>query len=257
LFTKSRKVVALGVAGVLAASGIAVAGSTGADLNDARVLGNVTPKKLPKKKFVPIALYLGVQNSPDSTGNEDANAASERIAWSKNIKVDLGNAPRCDAPLPNGSTTEFARNACPARSYLGGGDAVVYAPTAACGPGATEPCVAAEPVVSVFNGPDRGELRLHTYSSDLGPASPVVNARVVRANQAERNQGYGQALSVPNAPVTASLKITKFDATILKKRKVAKAKCKPRTMKFKRRVVYTDGSSETAPIKSFRCKVRR
>ena len=98
---------------------------------------------------------------------------------------------------------------------LGGGDAVVYRPTATCG-GTAEPCVAAEPVVSVFNGPGPGQLRLHTYSPDLGPASPVVNARIVKATQAEKNKGYGQALSVPNAPVTGALKITSFNATIEK-----------------------------------------
>jgi hypothetical protein len=256
LFSKSRKIVAIGVATAVATTGIAVAGgTTGADLNDAAVIGKITPSKLPKKRFVPVSSLLGVVNSPDSTGNEDANAASERIALSKNIKVNLKKAPLCTAALPNGSTTEFAKDACPAKSYLGGGDAVVYAPTPACGVGATEPCVAAEPVVSVFNGPGPGQLRLHTYSPDLGPASPVVNARIVRATAGERAKGYGQALSVPNAPVTGALKITEFNSTILRARKVVTARCKTRKIKLLRTVEYTDGSRETA-TKTQACKVR-
>jgi hypothetical protein len=256
VFTKSRKILALGLAAAVATTGIAIAGTTGADLNDAKVIGKTTPSKLPKKRFVPVSSLLGVENSPDSTGDEDANAASERIAISKNIKVNLTKAPVCTAALPNGSTTEFARDACPPRSYLGGGDAVVYAPTAACGVGATEPCIAAEPVVSVFNGPGAGQLRLHTYSPNLGPASPVVNARIVRATSQERNKGYGQALTVPNAPVTGALKITEFSSTILKARKVVTARCKVRRIKLLRTVEYTDGSSETA-TKAEACTVRR
>jgi hypothetical protein len=247
LFTKSRKAVALGVAMAVTVTGVAVAGMTGAQLNDAGVEAKVTPSKLSKKKFSKVNVLLGVVNSIDSAGNEDANAASERIAWSKNIKISLNKAPRCTAPLPNGSTPQFARNACPGGSYLGGGDATVHAPGGA---------LAAEPKVSVFNGPGPGQLRLHTYSDDLGPASPIVNARIVTANRREKNQGYGQALSVPNAPVTGALKITSFNAKILKSKKVATAKCKPKKFKWKRSVVYTDDSSETA-TKSQKCKVRR
>jgi hypothetical protein len=256
---KSRRIVALGMAAVLACTGVAIAGDTGADLNDAQVLGGVQPKKLSKKKFKPVNLYLGVQNSPNSTGNENANAASERILTSKNIKVDLSKAPRCtdyDTVNPSGTTTEDARDNCPAGSYLGGGEAVIHAPTAACGPGATEPCVAFTPVVSVFNGPGQGELRLHTYDPELGPGSPGVEAAIVKATKSEKKKGFAQALDVPFAPTTGALKITKFDATVDKGTKVATAKCKPKKFKVTRRVVYKDGSSESVS-KSQKCKVKR
>jgi hypothetical protein len=243
LFTKSRMIVAGGLAVVVATAGVAVAGTTGADLNDAEVVGKVTPSKLSKKKLKPVNLFLGVVNSPDSAGNEDANAKSERISISKNVKVKLNKAPVCTAALPNGSTPQFAKDACPAKSYLGGGKATVHAPG---------PVLAAEPIVSVFNGPNPGQLRLHTYSDDLGPASPVVNAFIVKANR----PGYGQALNVPNAPVTGALKITSFNAKIKKSTKVVSAKCKPKKFKFLRSVVYTDDSSETA-LETQKCKVKR
>ena len=156
----------------------------------------------------------------------------------------MGNAPRCTAALPNGIPTADARDACPPKSYLGGGDAEVTAPGGA---------VIAEPVVSVFNGPGRGtQLRLHTYSEDLGPASPIVDAKIINSPV----PGYGQALSVPEAPETGAVMITKFNATLLKARKVVKAKCKPKRFKTQRRVVYADDSSETV-TDSQRCKVRR
>ena len=243
MFTKSRKVVALGVAGVLATAGIAIAGGTGAEANTAAVDGKVTPAKLPARKFVPIDLFTGVRNSSSQIDGSQSNPASERISYSKNIKVDLGNAPRCTAPLPNGIPTAQARDACPPKSYLGGGEAEVVAPGGS---------VVAEPVVSVFNGPGRNELRLHTYDPGLGVASPVVNAKIINSPVA----GYGKALNVPEAPATGAIMITKFNSHLLKARKVVKAKCKPRKFKYQRRVVYDDASSETV-TKTQRCKVRR
>ncbi len=247
MFMQSRKILAIGTAVAMATAGIAVAGTTGAELNDAKVVAKVTPSKLSKKKFTPVNSLLGVVNSPDSAGNPVGNAKSERIAISKNIKVKLNKAPVCTAALPNGSTPQFAKDACPKKSFLGSGKATVHAPG---------PTLAAEPIVSVFNGPDPGQLRLHTYSDDLGAASPVVNAFIVNATQQEKNQGYGQALSVPNAPVTGALKITSFQATVKKSSKVVTARCKPKTLKVLRTVVYTDDSSETA-TKSQKCKVKK
>ena len=64
-----------------------------------------------------------------------------------------------------------------------------------CTPRGPSAAGAARPVVSVFNGPGPGQLRLHTFSPDLGPASPIVDARIVQANRQEQRQGFGQALS--------------------------------------------------------------
>jgi hypothetical protein len=265
LFTKSRKVVALGLATVIATAGVAVAGDTGADLNDAAVVSKVTPSKLPKNKFKPINVLLGVENSTDSTGNEDANAASERIAWSKNIKINLSKAPKCNVTLPPAIPTAQAKSMCPAKSVLGSGTAEVWAPDNQMGnvcdtsPAQDPPCKAADQVVTVFNGggpsTPSGSIQLHTYG-DLGPLSPTVPARIVTANQQEKRQGFGQALSVPNAPVTGALKIINFNSKIKKSSKVASAKCKPKKFKVKRTVTYTDGSSESAS-KNQNCTVKR
>ena len=75
MITKSRMIVASGLAVAVATAGIAAAGPTGADLNEARVVSKVKPNKLDKKRFKPISVLLGVVNSPDSAGNEDANPA--------------------------------------------------------------------------------------------------------------------------------------------------------------------------------------
>ncbi len=95
------------------------------------------------------------------------------------------------------------------------------------------------------------DLQLHTYSPALGAASPVVDAAIVKSDE----NGYGSALSVPNAPVTGALKITAFNAELFKDSKVAKAKCDPKEIKFLRQTVYQDGSSEESKTKQ-KCKVK-
>lgn len=253
MFSQSRKVVALGLVTALVGTGVAVAGgTTGADLNDATVEGSVNPSKLDKKKFKPVNLFLGVRNSLSSTGNEQANAAAENIQISKNVKVNLNKAAICPTELANGTTTEQAREICPDESYLGEGDAEVAAPGQFCTPPQATPCVARNPVVSVFRGPQPNQLQLHTYDPDLGAASPVVDSFIVDAE----DKGFGQALDVPNAPVTGPLKIISFNATVMKSTKVATAKCDPKTIKFRRTVTYVDGSSEVANLEQ-KCKVKR
>lgn len=231
-----------GSAMALVGASIAIAGGTGADENIAAVDGKITPSKLSNKKFKPVASFLGVRNSKGHIDGMQSNPASERLSFSKNIKVDLSKAPRCTAALPNGSTPQFAKNACPPKSFLGSGEAEVTAPG---------PTVIAEPVVSVFNGPGKNQLRLHTYDPALGAAAPIVNARIINAPGK-----WGQALNVPHAPETGGVMITKFNSTVLKARKVVRARCKPRRFKTQRRVVYADGSSETVTTTQ-RCKVRR
>lgn len=241
---RPRTTVVLALLVALGSSAVAL--GSGADENIARVDGKVSPKKLFKKKFKRVNLFLGVRNSSHQVDGTQSNPVSELISVSKNVRVRLGRAPRCRAPLANGMPTGAARRICPRKSFLGRGKAEVT------GPGASGPQVIATPRVAVFNGPGRNELRLHTYSPDLGSASPVVDARIVRAP----GRAFGKALSVPVAPETGALMITKFNAKIIRKRGVTVAKCKPRRIKYRREVTYKDGSSERV-VRTQRCKRKR
>ena len=238
MLEKSRMIVAGSLAVAVATAGIAVAGGTGASENNARVVAKVTPSKLDKKKFKPVSVFLGVVNSKGHIDGLQSNPASERIRWTKNIKVNLNKAPRCTVPIANGTPTAQAKAMCPPKSNLGSGDAEVTAPGGA---------VIAEPVVTVFNGPGKNELRLHTYSEDLGVASPIVDAKIIN---------NGRALNVPEAPETGGVMITGFNSKITKASKIATAKCKPKKFKTTRRVVYADGSSESVS-ESQKCKVKK
>lgn len=239
MFSKSRLIVALGLVLALGVSSLAFA--DGASENVAKVVGKVTPNKLDKKDFKKVNLFLGVENSSEQIDGAQSNPASEYISIGKNVKVNLKKAPLCTVTFASGTPTQQAKDQCPNGSVLGSGKAEVKS-----GPDS----VVAEPVVTVFNGPQLGELQLHTYSENLGAASPTVPAKVVKSNAGRK---YGQALDVPKAPETASIMITKFNATITKSSGVAFARCKADRIPFLRKVTYKDGTSETASLKQ-KCK---
>src|SRR5690606_18315194 len=106
--------------------------------------------------------------------------------------------------------------------------------------------------VSVFNGPGKNQVRLHTYDPNLGVASPVVQGRIVSAGK----KGYGKALRVANAPETGPLLIMKFNATLKKSTSVATSRCKPKTIKFERSVSYKDGTRESVSTAQ-KCSVKK
>ena len=222
--------------------GVALAQADGASENQAFVDGKVNPAKLDKRKFKPINLFTGVRTQANVDGMQ-ANPPSEYISFGKNVKLKPKRAPLCTAALPNGATPEQARSMCPRKSYLGSGHGTVQFPG----------ILADDVIVSVFNGPAKGELRLHTYSPTLGTASPTVDAAIVRSNAGGK---YGQALSVPFAPETGSGMITEFNAKIKRSTGVVLARCKSKKFRWQRHVTYNDGSSATVTTKQ-RCKRRR
>jgi len=243
VFPKSRLIVALGLVLALGVSSLAFATAA---LNDAKVLGKVTPKKLDPKIFKKVNLFLGVENSSAHINGSQSNPASEYISIGKNVKINLKKAPLCPVTFSNGTPTASAKAQCPPGSVLGSGEAEVRSGPASQG----DSTLVARPVVTVFNGPTLGELQLHTYSENLGAASPTVPAKVVKSNA---GAAYGQALDVPRAPETGGIMITKFNATITKSAGVALARCRAKKIPFLRKVTYKDGTSETAILKQ-RCR---
>ena len=78
---------------------------------------------------------------------------------------------------------------------IGKGVAEVHAPgTVPCddpAPGPDPRVLVAEPVVTVFHGPTQDKLQLHTYSPDLGAASPVVDSFIVDSTE-DGSEGAGR-----------------------------------------------------------------
>ena len=243
---KSRFIVMLGL--VMALGIAAVAYADGDGDNDAFVDGKVKPNELDQRKFKPVQFFTGVRTEGPVTGAQQ-NPEKEVISFGKNIKFDLGAAPNCSAPI-EGQTTAGAKAACPDESNIGSGEAAVAFPD---GDDAdTEPDVVNDIVVTVFKGPGKKEVRLHTYSNSLPGATPTVNGKIVDSKAGKK---YGQALVVADAPDAAGdvAMITKFNATIEKSSKVVKARCKAKKFLFERVVTYDDGTKDTA-TREQKCK---
>jgi len=229
----ARLVVAVGVATAIGVASFAYA--DGASTNNAFVDGSFKPTKLDKKKYSPVELFSGVRTEvPGGVNGTQSNPAIEYLSYPKNGKFDLNAGSLCTTLPPSGSTPEQAQNACPKDSYIGKGVAEVQ------GPGIAP---INDIVVSVFRGPAKTGIQLHTYSPTLGQAAPTVLGQIVKSNAGPQ---YGQALSVPNAPVTGALMITKFNATIFKSSGAILARCKAKSFTFQRKVTYADGSTDVA-----------
>jgi hypothetical protein len=239
---KSRFAVALGL--TLALGVAAIAYADGASENDASVTGSVKPKKLDKKKFKKVNFNTGVVTESDTIGPGHPNPESELIHFGKNIKFKNSSAPVCTTVPAPGSTPQQARDACPAKSYLGSGNAKVFA---AGGTPVDETIV-----VSTFNGPGAKQIQLHTYSDVLLGASPTVLGNIIKSNAGKK---YGKALAV-ESPETGPIMITQFDTDIKKKSGVVRARCKAKKFLWKRVTTYDDGTKDTSRL-SKKCKRKR
>lgn len=242
----SRKFHLLILIGVAAALGVAsVALADGTSRNTTFVDGNVKPSKLDQKKWKPVDMLTGVRT--EAAGGVDGtqpNPTTEYISYGKNIKFDFDAGEPCSTLPPSGSTPDQARAACPASSYLGSGSATVE------GPGGL---VINDLTVSVFYGPQKQQVQLHTYSPTLLAAAPVVPGFLVKSDAGPQ---YGYALSVPHAPETGALMITSFGSTITKSSGAVLARCKAKKFLWQRRTTYNDGSMDTATTEQ-KCKRKK
>jgi hypothetical protein len=230
--------VALGVA--------TLAYADGASENVAYVDGSIKPKKLDPKKRSPIALFSGVRTETDSVDGTQQNPEAELIEYDADGKWKSNAAPLCTAPIDTpGLTAEQARDLCPAKSYIGSGEAEVALSSTAR---------VSDITVSVFNGPQKNQVRLHTSSPTLGAAAPTVFGEIVKS----KAKKYGPALLVADAPDAGgdAFMITKFNATIFRSTGVSLFRCASKQVYIRRTVTYDDGSRERAVSKS-KCKRRK
>ncbi len=238
-----RTVLALGLTVALGVAALAYA--NGVSDNTAYVDGSVKPKKLDKKEYKPVNLFSGVRTEGPVTGSQ-ANPESELIEYDNDGKWISKNSPLCTANIETpGLTADQARALCPPKSYIGSGEAEVAL---------SDTARVSDIVVSVFNGPEKNQVRLHTSSPTLGAAAPTVFGEIIKS----KSRKYGPALLVADAPDAGAdaFLITKFNATIFKSSGVAVARCKDGKANFRRTVTYDDGSTEQATTSS-KCKRKK
>ncbi len=238
-----RFTVAIGLSVALGVAALAYA--DGASENTAYVDGSIKPKKLDRKKRAPIALFSGVRTEGPVTGDQ-ANPETELIEYDADGAWKSNAAPYCTAPIETpGLTTEQARDMCPKKSYIGSGEAEVNL-------GAVGRI--SDITVSVFNGPEKNQVRLHTASPTLLAAAPTVFGEVVKSD----SKKYGPALLVEDAPDAGgdAFMITKFNATIFKSTGISLFRYGDKNVYTRRTVTYDDGSQESVVDKT-KCKQRK
>ena len=201
--------------------GLGIAFADGRANNNAGVDGSISPTKLDKKKYKPVALFSGVRTSvPVGRPARRRSRTSEYISYRKNVKFDFKAGSVCTTLPPSGSTPEQARAACPADSYLGSGAARSRARRLLRSPTSSSRCSA-------------GRRRTGSSCTPTARRSGgrTDGARLDR--QVECRQGVRPgALGAERAADRRVGMITKFNATISKSSKAVTARCKTKTMKF-------------------------
>ena len=230
--------VALGVAALAYADGVSE--------NTAFVDGSIKPKKLDPKKRTPIALFTGVRTETDSVDGTQPNPEAELIEYDADGKWKSTAAPFCTANIETpGLTAQQARDLCPAKSYIGSGEAEVAL---------NDSCPDRRHHRLGLQRAGENQVRLHTSSPTLGAAAPTVFGEVIKS----KSPKYGPALLVEDAPDAGAdaFMITKFNATIFRSSGISLFRCGEKQVLTRRTVTYDDGSQERA-VKKSKCKQKK
>jgi len=250
----SRFVLAIALVVALGVTQLAI--GDGASENSVGIQFKLTPTKRDVKKYKPATLFSGVTTDTTHAVPGQQNAEKVTVLYPTNMQYDLDAADLCSAPLA-GTTTDQAKQACPPGSNIGQGVA-----HANLGQG---PDQVSDVTVTVFAGPQKGQIRLHAYTPTLGAS----NTQVVDANLQNSSKGlakhaglgkraaakFGPALIVNDAPDLGgdAFMLTLFNATISKSTGSVLARCKDKTDFSENLTTYDDGSKDTATT-SAKCK---
>ncbi len=217
--------------------------------------GNVSPKKLPKKKMVPIKLKV---NGKISTDDSSTPPITDRIVidFDKDGTVFTKGLPTCNPNKLINTKTKVAKRKCK-KALVGTGStvAVVDFPDQA-------PFDAKGPLLA-FNGtPQGGKPRLifHVYANVPTPTAFVVPAKI--SNAPGKKWGKRVTINVPDIAGRNGT-LTEFNVTINKRwtkkvkkgKKVKKkkfsyllAKCPDRKFTAKAQVNWDDGRKANLQI---------
>ena len=226
---------------------VGITGTAAAQEPKVELKGKVTPKKFPKKKFKNATLFssVGHDNADGSAGVPKPTKAL-RIDFGKNIKFAPNKPRKCTADL-DGTTTQQARQACPAKSVIGTGVAHVRLP----GPTDVD-----DLQTTAFAGPGKNQIRFHAYTPTLGPAVTQVILANIRPNAAGKK--FKWRLDVPLVPeiLGGAGANTLFGVTIPKKTGVVKARCQTKKFFWKARWTFDDDTTKFAS-RAQKCKRKR
>ena len=168
------------VVAVIASLGIAAAASAVSTTMRAGSLvftlgGSTSPKKLPKKKFVPVTTTI-FGKIKTSDGSHPPAFREAIVDIDKDVKVNVKGLPVCRAGQLEAQDTKAARRVC-GKTTLGKG--IAHAEIAF----PEQPPIKVTSPITVFNGGERGgkiTLLIHTFLTVPVPAAIVTTVKIQR-----------------------------------------------------------------------------
>jgi hypothetical protein len=242
-------------AGVLAIAGVALASAT------STFTFSVSPNKVPKKTFEPIALKTNLKTSYTNPGNGNPGGAVQRtqIYLDKNFKVNPKKAKKCSASSLSGQTMAGAMSHC-SKALVGKGVATAVNP-------ATKTDVHA--CVLLFNGTPQGNkptlqvfTRVDITGKQISCANPSKNTGgqttvLLKGVLKPASGKYGKVLDVNNITKAAAFPLEIYNTTI-KHGKYMTARCKSKSKKWHVQTTWTYNDNTKRTVKQTqKCKVKK
>ena len=241
----------------LTAAGVASVAS--AVPNTQVITGSFKPKKLPKKKRAPIALFTNVSaTNPGNPFGIPNPTTLAKVDYDKDGAFYQKGLPTCNPnQFSSATTTEQAKDEC-SDALVGRGGSQIAVPT-----GPNTPPLNVQATVTAFNGAKK-TLVLHTYNALSGAQTLVGTIRRAEkgAPPAGAGRGYGITLTVPVPPLAGGTAvITQFDARVKKtwrfrgkRRSLLSSRCGP-GKKLNAQARFTDNQGQVATDTFFqKCK---
>jgi hypothetical protein len=223
---------------VIAVVGVFTAMSVAWGVNTTQTItGNVSPNKLPKKKFKNVALNTAVSTDTSPRGGALDPANRALIDFDDDIKFNTKGVPTCTVARISGLPAAAARDEC-RRAMIGTGHATVRVGT-----------TPVDATVSAFNA-KRKKILLH---ADAGFTQTVLVGKLVDSHA---GRDYGKALDVNVPALPGGAAVSRFQVRV-KHGKYVRARChdKNRKLNYKGKFFF-DGYSLSASDTSS-CKIKR
>jgi hypothetical protein len=191
---RKNVLVALALSAVLALSGAAVAAATSTTAHAGNLVltfgSSVSPKRLPRKKPAPIALF--VNGKIKTTDGTHPSAFREAVVdIDKNGQIDTKGLAACHSGQLQARDTKAAKRVC-GKSLIGQGKADVDIAFP------EQPPIRVHSPLLIFNGGEKGgkvTLLIHTFITVPVPAAIVTTVTIKRIHKGRF--GYQTVAKVP------------------------------------------------------------
>jgi hypothetical protein len=248
---KSSLLVAAGVAiasvfGVASANSQTTTGQSAATTAqfaepEAHVIGNVTPRQLPARRFRNVRMFVQVWHDNRDPAETGVPKPTLRVLvdFPRNVRIRTGARPQCRADL-QGTSTQEARQIC-GRALIGQG----RAEGKLRGPGG-EVFEVNDLVVSAFNGSNlAGQNRIRLHADSAGTLPPGAAAQVIQGRIANApGQPFDRRLIADVPPIQGGEGAnTLFNVALFRNTGFVQARCETRVLRWRARYFFRDGTS--------------